>query len=339
MLRIGIIGLGFMGKMHFEIYQTMPELANVVAIADVGRDKLAGDWSAVGGNMAMGGARADLTGVAPYPSPDDLIADPNVDVVDITLPTYLHREYAVKALNAGKHTLCEKPMALTTEEADAMLDAAKTSGKLLLIGQCIRFWPAYAKAREMIVGGEHGRVITACFRRFSTMPVWNWDGWLLDPGRSGLAALDLHIHDADFIASVFGMPESVASFGGTLHPGGFDHILTRYAYPDGKLVTAEGGWEYAPNFPFSMTFAIHMEKASLELAADGSLTLYPVSGAPGAIPVDPGTGYQHELAHYLDCLAAGRESSVITAASARDSVRLVEAEIRSAAAGATVALG
>lgn len=338
MQRIGIVGLGFMGKMHFEIFQTFPERATVVAIADVGRDKLAGDWSAIGGNMAMGGDRADLTGIKTYPTPDALIADPEVDVVDITLPTYLHREYVVKALNAGKHVLCEKPMARTTEEADAMLRAAEQSGKLLLIGQCIRFWPAYAKARELVLGQTHGAVVSACFRRFSTMPVWNWDGWLLDPARSGLAALDLHIHDADFIAHLFGLPESVTSFGGTLHPGGFDHILTRYAYPDGKLVTAEGGWEYAPNFPFSMTFAIHMERASLELASDGALTLYPVSGAPVKVPVAPGTGYQHELSHYLDCLETNRESPVITAASARDSVRLIEAEIHSAATGKTVAL-
>lgn len=338
MLRVGIIGLGFMGKMHFEIYRTMPERVTVVAIADVGRDKLAGDWSAIGGNMAMGEGAADLTGIATYDTPDALIADPAVDVVDITLPTYMHRDYAVKALSAGKHVLCEKPMARSAAEADDMLAASETSGKLLLIGQCIRFWPAYAKARELVLGGLYGSVKTARFQRFSTMPVWNWDGWLLDPTRSGLAALDLHIHDADFIHHLFGLPESVASFGGTLHPGGYDHILTRYAYPDGKLVTAEGGWEYAPGFPFSMTFAIHMEQASLELAADGTLMLYPSQGEPAAVPLAAGTGYQHELAHFTRCLEENRESPLLTARSARDSVRLVEAEIRSADTGLPVSL-
>lgn len=338
MLRVGIVGLGFMGKMHFEIYRAMPEKVAVVAIADVGRDKLAGDWSAIGGNMAMGEGAADLSGVATYDSPDALIADASVDVVDITLPTYLHRDYAVKALHAGKHVLCEKPMALNAAEADDMLAASEKTGKLLLIGQCIRFWPAYAKTRELVLGGRYGAVKTARFQRFSTMPVWNRDGWLLDPARSGLAALDLHIHDADFIAHLFGLPESVSSFGGTLHPDGFDHILTRYAYPDGKLVTAEGGWEYAPGFPFSMTFAIHMEQASLELAADSTLTLYPVAGEPEAIPLAAGTGYQYELAHFVECLAENRESPILTARSARDSVRLVEAEIRSAATGQMVRL-
>lgn len=338
MVRIGIVGLGFMGKMHFEIFQTLAQRAKIVAIADVGRDRRSGEWSAVGGNMATRDDRPDLRDITAYDTPDALIADPSVEVVDITLPTHLHREYAVKALEAGKHVICEKPLAHNSAAADAMVRAAGSAKRLLLVGQCIRFWPAYVKAREIVLDRRYGRVVTACFRRFSTMPAWSWDNWLFDPERSGLAALDLHIHDADFVAHTFGSPESVSSFGGTLHAGGFDHIVTRYIYPDGKLVTAEGGWEYAPGFPFSMTFSIHMEGASLALSAGGELTLYPVGGVPEAVAVDSGTGYRHELAHFLDCLAANTESPVITAASARDSVRLIEAEIQSASTGKTVSL-
>lgn len=338
MLRIGIIGLGFMGKMHYETYQALAKSAKVVAIADVDAKKLAGDWSGIGGNIATSGAKVDLAGVKMYANADDLIKDPNVDVVDITLPTYLHCEFAVKALKAGKHTICEKPMATSSEEAGRMVDAAREAGKLLLIGQCIRFWPAYAKAREIVLGGKYGAVKTAKFRRLSTKPTWSWNNWILDAKKSGLAALDLHIHDADFVSHLFGTPTAVTSAGGGIHAGGFDHIVTSYAYPDGKLVVAEGAWEYAPGYPFSMTFAIHMEKASLDLAADGKLTLYPVSGTAEEVKVDAESGYWHEMVHYMDCIAKNAKSDVLTPESARDSVRLVEAEIESARTGKRVAL-
>ncbi len=338
MLRIGIIGLGFMGKMHFDTYRALSDRSQVVAIADVDPKKLAGDWSAIAGNIGPAGSgRADLSGVTVYANGDDLIADSNVDVVDITLPTHLHREYTLKALAAGKDTLCEKPMAPTAAEAAEMVEGADKAGRMLLVGQCIRFWPAYVKARDMVLGGEYGEVVTARFQRYSTLPAWSWENWLLDAGKSGLAALDLHIHDADYVASVFGMPKGVQSMGGGVTPGGFDHIVTRYLYGDDRLITAEGAWEYAPGFPFSMTFAIHMEKASLHLDASGALTLYPVSGGdPVQMAVDAESGYWHELIHYLDCIENGRKSGILTADSAKESVRLVEAEITSARTGSPV---
>ncbi|MCC8116014.1 MAG: Gfo/Idh/MocA family oxidoreductase [Planctomycetes bacterium] len=340
MLRIGIIGLGFMGKMHFETYQSLPHAATVTAIADVDPRKRSGDWSAIGGNIATANVgRVDLAGIRTYEHADDLIADSNVDVVDITLPTYLHCEYALKALAAGKHTLCEKPMAATGHEADRMIDAARAAGRLLLIGQCIRFWPAYVKARELVTAGEYGRVVTARFQRYSTLPLWSWENWLRDPEKSGLAAMDLHIHDSDYIAHLFGMPKAVTSFGAGEDPHGFDHIITRYHYDDDILVTAEGAWEYAPGFPFSMTFAIHMGKASLDFAADGSLTLYPTGGEAEKVDIDPASGYRHEIQHFLDCIEKCTASNILTPESARDSVHLVAAEIESARSGRTVTLG
>lgn len=339
MLRIGIIGLGFMGKMHFETYQALSDKARVTAIADVDPRKRAGDWSGIGGNIGSEGGEADLTGVTMYENADDLIASPDVDVVDITLPTYLHCEYTLKALAAGKDTLCEKPMAVNAADAKRMADAAVKAGRILLIGQCIRFWPAYAKARELVLGGAYGAVKTARFQRYSARPLWSWENWLLDAGKSGLAALDLHIHDADFVASVFGMPDSVTSQGGGVNPGGWDHIVTRYFYSGDALITAEGAWEYAPGFPFSMTFAIHMEKASLNLSADGALTLYPVAGdEPEAIPLNEGSGYWHEMVHFLECIENRKKSDILTAESAMESVRLIEAEIKSATTGAPVRL-
>ena len=104
------------------------------------------------------------------------------------------------------------------------------------------------------------------------------------------------------------------------------------------MIVAEGAWEYAPGYPFSMTFAIHMEKASLDLAADGKLTLYPKSGCPEEVAVPEGSGYWHEMLHYLDRIEKNAASDILTPESAAASVRLIEAEVESARTGRTVTL-
>jgi predicted dehydrogenase len=197
-----------------------------------------------------------------------------VDVVDITLPTYLHAEYAIRAMQAGKDVICEKPMVVCSADAKKMLATAKKTGRRLFIAQCIRFGPAYATARDIIQSQKYGDVRSAVFTRLSATPTWSWNNWLHDPTKSGKAALDLHIHDADFILYLFGKPKSVFSRGCGSKQKGFDHIVTTYNYGGTSLIVAEGAWEYAPTFKFSMTFRIAMEKATLELGADGVLQLH-----------------------------------------------------------------
>lgn len=339
MQRIGIIGLGFMGKMHFETYQGMAGAAKVVAIADTDPVKRSGDWSGIGGNIATAGARVDLAGVSMYEDGMDLIKDPAVDIVDITLPTYMHAKYALAGFAAGKHVICEKPIALNRREAGEMAAAAKQSGKRLFIGMCIRFWPAYREAREIMLSGRHGPVKSAKFTRVSSLPTWSWDGWLQDHRRSRLSILDFHIHDADFVAHVFGLPKAVTTHATGLQKEGYDHVITSYEYGDGKLVVAEGAWEYAPGYPFSMTFDIHMRDASLRLGPDGKLMLYPMSGGGGReIEVAPGSGYEHELKTYVECVEKGGDTDLISPESAAETVRMIEAEAESAASGKRVEL-
>ena len=344
MLRIGIAGLGFMGKGHFaEFTGPLAEMAKVVAIADVDPAKRAGDWSGIGGNIGAGQARADLAGIRLHEDYAALANDPDIDVIDITLPTYLHAPAAAAALEAGKHVICEKPMAIQSAEARRMAETARKAGRLLFVAQCIRFWPAYAHAAEMVRSGQYGPVRAARFHRFSARPAWSWQNWLMDNAKSGMAALDFHIHDADYIAGLFGMPRAVTSHGsgpgigpGAAPGGGLDHILTTYHYPDGKLVVAEGAWEHAPGYPFSMTFTMHMDGGTLVFAPDASLTFYPAAGGARPQALSPSMGYEIELRHFLECIRAGRESEIIRPEGAADSVALVEAEIQSAKSGKTV---
>ena len=115
-VKVGIIGLGFMGTTHFRIYQKNDK-ANVIAVADVNEDKLKGDWSSVIGNIGGGdnSKPMDMSGITTYTDGLELIKDPKIDVVDICLPTFLHKKYVSAALESGKHVICEKPIARTSE--------------------------------------------------------------------------------------------------------------------------------------------------------------------------------------------------------------------------------
>jgi predicted dehydrogenase len=334
-LRIGIVGLGFMGKMHFETYGRMKN-ARVTAICDVDPTKRAGDWSGIAGNIGGGGSRVNLSGIHVYSRLGDMLGDPAVDVVDITLPTYLHARAAIAAFKAGKHVICEKPMAINSSAAASMVKAARRARRRLFVGHCIRFWPQYAVARKIVRSGKWGRVLTAAFRRFSTTPTWSWRNWLLNPKRSGVAALDLHIHDADFVLYTFGKPRAVAARGGGLGRDRMDHIIASYDFGGGRLVTAEGAWEFAPGFPFSMTFTIVMQKATLNLGTDLKLSLHRMRGGTTEVKVPAGDGYGHELNHFVECIRKNKASPVVSPESALRSVKLIEAEVRSALGRKTV---
>ena len=333
-LNIGIIGLGFMGKMHFETYAKVKG-AKVVAIADVDERKRSGDWSGIGGNIGGAGGCQDLRGIHLYKNAADLLKDPAVDVMDITLPTYLHARWAIRALKSGHHVICEKPMALKSTEAVAMIAAARAARRRLFIAQCIRFWPAYAKARELVLSKKLGKVVSAVFTRVSPRPTWSWQGWLEDPRKSGACALDLHIHDADFVLYMLGQPRSVLSRAVKGAGGALDHITTVYNYAPGTLVQAEGAWEYNPGFPFSMTFRIALAKANLVFDAQG-LRLCPAKGPAKPVAVAEGDGYFHELKHFVDCIQRNCASPVVQPESALRSVQLIEAEVKSARSGKIV---
>jgi len=340
MLKVGIIGLGFMGKMHFGVYGKNPK-SKVVAIADVDRKKLSGDWSSIGGNIGDPSARnVDLSGIATYQDAARLVADPNVDVVDVCVPPESHAKWAIAALKAGKSVVCEKPIALSLKDAQRMVDAADRARGNLYIAQCLRFWPEYVAAKQIIDKGKYGKVNAATFRRVSTAPIWSWQNWYLDSKRSGGAITDLHIHDVDFINWAFGLPKAVFAQGlvGAISHIGIDEVFVNYIYGDRPAVFAEGSWMIGRTFPFSMTFCIELEKATLEMSVGKPLTLHTARGKAQPVPLIAGDGYTNEIDHFLRCIQAGKPSSIITPRQAMDALRVIEAEKKSVATGKVVAV-
>ncbi len=196
MIRAGIAGCGKIAQMrHLPEYRDHPG-AQVSGLFDLNRDR-ARELA------ALYHARA-------YADYEEMLADPQIDAVSICTANAFHADMAVAALNAGKHVLCEKPMATTLNDCERMVRAARANGKELMIGQNQRLAPAHAKARELMEQGAIGRLITftTCFRHGGP-ETWTVDpganNWFFDKARAVMGAMaDLGIHKTDLIQFLTG---------------------------------------------------------------------------------------------------------------------------------------
>jgi predicted dehydrogenase len=319
MTRVGIIGFGFMGRTHYRCWKALKDI-DIAAICET-NPKIAEDAKKAIGNIGRTQDEVDFSSLQLYTDIDKMLEKEKLDAVSITLPTYLHADTSIQALATGVHVLCEKPMALNTEDCLRMMDEAESSGKILQIGHCVRFWPEYAKARDIIKSGEYGKVVAASFQRLGAIPVWSANNWLMDEKRSGGMALDLHIHDTDFIQYLFGMPRAVYSTGAKNENGKLVHIVTQYLYDDNKVVTAEGGFNLA------------LEKATLvyDLTREPTFRLCPTDVEAFTPEFNEADGWSVEIEHFAKAVRGEKQEQVTTLAQSMNSVKIVEAEKESVA--------
>ena len=338
MLRIGIVGFGFMGRTHYRCWKAIAD-AKVTAICD-SNPNLVDDARKAVGNIGDADEAVDFDNLTVYRDFDEMIAHAQLDAVSITLPTYLHKAFTIKALDAGLHVLCEKPMALNSDEGALMMAAADRNRKRLQIGHCIRFWPEYVKTKAIIDSGKYGRVQAASFRRFAAAPTWSDDNWLVDERRSGGVGLDLHIHDTDYVQHLFGMPKAVSSDCARSRDGQLLHLSTHYRYGNDMVITAEGGWAMMPAFGFEMSFVIVLEKATLiyDCTRDPVFKLCPSSGDAFTPPVSEGDGWTNQVSHFARAIAREDVPDVLTPLQSCNSLKIIEAEIESVNSDLPVAM-
>jgi len=339
MLKVGIVGFGFMGQTHYKCWKKV-EGAQVVAICDV-NPNIEEDTKKAVGNIGDTSKEVDFSSLKVYTDLDEMLAKEKLNAVSITLPTYLHPDNSIKALAAGVNVMCEKPMALNSKECARMITEAERSGKILQIGHCVRFWPEYAKAKEIIDSGEYGKVIAGTFQRLGSAPTWSIDNWFGDEQRSGGVALDLHIHDTDFVQYLFGMPKAVCSIGAKDPSGGLLHISTQYLYDNDTAITAEGGWAMMPSFGFEMSFNIVLEKATLvyDLTREPAFKVCPADGDVFTPEIEEGDGWSLQIAHFAKAVRGAKVEEITTLAQSMNSVKIVEAEKQSASKGKKISVG
>jgi predicted dehydrogenase len=291
-VRIGIVGLGFMGATHLDGFSKM-EGVEVAAVCTHNPQVLSEPFRHSGGNLNRATAAHDFSAVHKCSDWRELVADPDLDAVDICLPTDLHASVAIAALQAGKHVLCEKPLALTAAECDAMTAEAKKLKRVLMAGQVLRFWPEYMYLERFVKSREYGGIRSATFVRRCGLP--DWSRWLPDESRSGGAVMDLLIHDIDQALWMFGTPDRIAAKG----LGSADAITATLIHPGGPEIRIQGGW-FAPGTALSMTFQARAERAELELTPEG-LYLSNQAGERKRITAMGGDAYETELAYFVQC--------------------------------------
>lgn len=335
MLRVGLIGIGGMGRGHLNVYQQLKKEnfpVELVAICDIDPKRF--ENLAVDFNLDVGGANEGLDQYAQYTDYKEMIAKEKLDYVDIALPTYLHPEASIYAMEQGLNVLCEKPMALNAKLCDDMIETSKRTGRQLMIGQCLRFWQEYEAVKEIIDNNTFGKCISADFFRGGTTPRWSFENWLLKKEKSGGALMDQHVHDVDTINWLFGTPNAVSTAGRNVFPGsGYDAVSTLYFYDD-KVVTAADDWSINGNgFGFQMTFRINFENGAAILDKNG-LTVYPEGeGKESYKPIrdeDKDSAYTREVRYFCECLSKGQPVTRCLPTDSRETIRIANAEVESA---------
>jgi predicted dehydrogenase len=338
MIHVGIAGLGFMGMTHYNAYKKV-DGAKVVAICETDPVRLSGDWRSIKGNFGPQGEVVDLEGIAKYPELDAMLADPNVDLVDVCLPPAAHAGASIAASKAGKHVLCEKAIALKAEDAVDMVEAAKAAGRQLMIAHVLPFVPEYGFAYEKVESGEYGRLLGGHFRRIISDPLWLKDFY--DPDACGGPMIDLHIHDAHFIRLVCGMPKAVHSTG-RMRGEVAEFFNTQFLFDDPALVvTAVSGVINQQGRPFTHGYEIYFEKATLlfesftgtplTVLTDDGQVVKPELGSPDMLDAFP-----IELAEAARAVETGTPSKLLDGALARDALILAHKQTQSIVARKTV---
>ena len=273
-VKVAIIGFGGIARAHYKGYKILKKEqapVRLLAVCDVDPSKFDSDVKI---NIASeeNGLSADI---ACYTSVDDLIASEDFNMADICLPSFLHKEYTVKLLKAGKHVLCEKPMALSTEQCEEMLVAAKKSGNKLMIGQCLRFNATYSFLKDIVESGKYGKMRHLFMDRRSAQPIWGFEHWFEDTERSGGCILDMHIHDVDMARYLLGEPKAVSTM--AYDTGVRWSVENTRLYYDGTMVVINGSWDESATCKFYSGYRARFDDATV-ICDNGVITVYPENG-------------------------------------------------------------
>ncbi len=339
MLKAAVVGVGRMGQGHISEYKKLMDEGfpvKLIALCDVDEDKLKGLKNYeinLADSKDIAKSQTNYNDYNLYNNIDDLLANEELDVVDIVVPTYLHEELTVKALRAGVNVLCEKPMSLEPESCQRMINTAKETGKLLMIGQCLHFWHEYVVLNDMVKSGKYGKVRAADFYRGGAanhVKNPSWQHWIVCRECGGGGLFDQHIHDVDTIRWLFGTPKAVSTIGLTTRPGSaYDICSTNYIY-DGMVVNARDDTSYVGQYSFRYGFTVNFEHATVTLH-DKDMMVYPENAAPYMVEKSKvAGGHYNEIKYFLECVANGTYTDRCVNEDAMETIRICLAEMKSA---------
>ncbi len=294
MLKVGMAGIGGISGAHIPAWEAMEE-TELAALCDIRQECL-----------------EKYPDKHLYTDFQEMLNAEQLDILDICLPTYLHADYAVQAMERGIHVICEKPVSLKAEDVERVYEAARRNNVKFMVAQVLRFWPEYELLKEIYDSGKYGKLLSGSMSRLGGIPKWSWDNWMADEKRSGLVPFDLHIHDLDFLVYSFGKPED-AKVHRAKRPEQ-DYFSVVYEYPE-FFVTTEASW-YAAPYPFTASFRFQFEKAILAFERqqcmlyeeDGTVTdlTEAAEGDTGGINLPKSDAYANEIRYFTKCVLEDR---------------------------------
>ncbi len=304
-VKVALIGFGGIARFHNAAYKKLMAKGadlELVAVCDKNVEQFTKTLT-----INIGGGDSVLPeGIHTYADIDDLIANEEFDMADVCLPTFLHKTFVIKLLEAGKHVLCEKPMALCYDDAKEMLDVANEKGLRLIIGLGLHFEPAYQYLFDAHVSEKYGKLQHASFWRNSTYPNWGAGDHFSNVKKSGGLTMDMHIHDVDIVRHFFGIPESMdcVMYDNLPH---VQLVRSHFYYPE-YPVLIEASWDETHDFTFKSGYDAKFEKASIVLR-DGELTVYPYWEEPFKPELPEIDEYEEEIAYMADLVAHPRKKN------------------------------
>ena len=298
-MKIALIGVGGMGSVHLGVYKSMKDI-ELVALCDVRPEQM-----------------EKYPDIRHYTDFDDMLANEELDILDICLPTYLHADYSIKAMEKGINVLCEKPISLKREDVKRVYDAAEKNNVKFMIAHVVRFWREYEFVKSVYESGKYGKLLSGNMKRLSAFPAWSWDNWMFDEKRSGFVPYDLHIHDLDYLVYAFGAPKGVKSFRSKLPDQ--DYINVTYDFGD-FFVNAESSW-YASPYPFTAGFRFQFENAIISNEGQG-LKIYErggnvvsleeaATGDTGEINLPKSGAYAEEIIYFTECVKNNKAANKV----------------------------
>ncbi len=301
MLKVGVLGVGGISGAHIPAWNRI-EQAKLVALCDIRPEQLEPYKD---GSYHL------------YTDFEDMIANEDLDIIDICLPTFLHVEYSIKAMQKGINVLCEKPISLNSEDVKKVYAAAKQHNVKFMVAHVIRFWDEYVFLKDIIDTKKYGKLKNGHIERMGNTPKWSWDDWMADPQRSGLVPFDLHIHDLDWLIYTLGKPTSISV--NRVKSGKSDYMNGLYNY-DGFFITAHSAW-FDNEFNFTYGYRFMFEDAVIELKS-GTLTVFETSGKTYTVGGDissddacinlPATdAYFNEIRYFTDCVLYNKPADII----------------------------
>ena len=334
MLHVALIGAGYIGQNHIAAYQAMEDV-QVVAVVCRGQEH----GSTVAAQIG--------NGCRHFPTLKEALAAEKIDIVDICTPTYLHEQYTLEAAAAGCHILCEKPVTLTMESLDRMLNACEQNHVRFMVAQVARWWPEFQTIKERVDQGQLGKIHMIYEKRIAQHPTWST--WHRDPEKSGGGLYDMNVHDIDYLYTLFGMPTQVYAHGWKSETGCWNHVVANLTWADGTKAICETSLEMTGNFPFSIEFRGTGDKGTIHYALtagvninDGergsSLVWYP-AGSVDVVPiqVEQTDMFAGEIGEFVEALKSGGPMPVTTEQT-RDVLRIVLAMKDSLETGRVISL-